>query len=154
MTTSEYLKIVFKVFKFLFFLDFYGAPFGKKLITFLCLKHFFGAASSCFCRHQLTFCATSNFLFRHKIAFRATPNFFFWKSFRMLCHGNIFLLPSSNKNTILCRKKKNSFFCDSKNLISFFVPHKFFIFNFYIAHADLLRSGSRKKKLLIHCLLT
>ena len=43
---------------------------------------------------------------------------------------------------------------DTKKLISLFVYHKFFIFNFYIAHwqhADLLRVVVLEtKKLLIH----
>ena len=110
------------------------------------LETFFGAASSCFCRHQLTFCATSNFLFQHKIAFRATPNFCF--GYRLECYVMViyFYCQVTTRIQSYVSKKKNSFLCDSKNLISFFVPHKFFIFNFYIAHVDLLRSGSRKKK--------
>ena len=83
----------------------YGAPFLKKLITFLRTKYFFHAASSCFCQHevlfyatstffcwqeihfhatstrfcrnQITFRATSNSLFQHKIIFRVTSNFCF-----------------------------------------------------------------------------
>ena len=68
-----------------------GAPFQKKLTTFLPTKYFFDASSSCFCRHeiffcatstrfrrhQITFCAMSHFLFQHKIIFRATRNFCF-----------------------------------------------------------------------------
>ena len=68
-----------------------GAPFQKKLATFLPTKYFFDASSSCFCRHeiffcatstrfcrhQITFCAMSHFLFQHKIIFRATRNFCF-----------------------------------------------------------------------------
>ena len=93
----------------------------EKIITFLCTKYFFDAASSCFCRHeilfcatstffwwhgilfhatstrfcrsQITFCATSNFLLQLKIIFRATPNLY-------LCHGDTFLLSHSNKNII------------------------------------------------------
>ena len=105
-----------------------------------------------FCSSIILFLSTPAYFLCNIKLFVSTQNcfscntkFLFWISFRMLCHGNIFLLPSCNKNTILCRKKKNSFLCDSKNLISFFEPHKFFIFNFYIAHADLLGSGSRKK---------
>ena len=64
----------------------------------------------------------------------------------MLCHGDIVLLSGSSKNIIRCQKKKKSFLCDTKK---FFVHHKFFIFNFYIAHwqhVDLLRSGPRNKE--------
>ena len=42
-----------------------------------------------------------------------------------------------------------SFLCDTKKLVSFFVHHKFFIFNFYIAHwqhVDLARSAPRNKE--------
>ena len=99
-------RICSQVLQFIYVNQEYGAPFQKKLVTFLRTKYFFDAGSSCFCRqeilfcatstfffgwhetlfcatstrfcrHQSTFCATSNFLFRHKITFRVTPNFCF-----------------------------------------------------------------------------
>ena len=117
------------------------------------------ATSTCFCRHKITFCATSNFLFRHKIAFSATPNFCFGHRFRMSCLGDVFLFSHSNKNIIMCEKKKKiSFLCDTKKLISFLLHHKFFIYSVFT-----LYNGSmliffvvvlETKKLLIHLLLT
>ena len=118
----------------------------EKITTFLCTKYFFDAASSCFCRHEILFCATSTFFlstwntFSCKInTFLLKPNYFlcsvklfistqnyfscntkflFWTSFRMLCHGDIFLLSHSNKNMITCHKtNKLSFLCDTKKLI-------------------------------------
>ena len=118
------------------------------------IETFFGAASSCFCRHQLTFCATSNFLFQHKIAFRATPNFCF--GYRLECYVMViyFYCQVTTRIQSYVEKKKNSFLCDSKNLISFFVPHKFFIFNFTLHMLIFFVVVPEKKNLLIHRLLT
>ena len=50
--------------------------------------------------------------------FSCNTKFLFWTSFRMLCHGDIFLLSHSNKNMITCHKiNKLSFLCDTKKLI-------------------------------------
>ena len=112
----------------------------KKLITFLCTKYFFDA-SSCFCRHEILFCATStffvdmkHFFMQHQHAFvdarlcfvqhqtfvskqnyfLCNIKFLFWTLLRMLCHGDIFLLSHSNKNIIACQKiNKISFACDT-----------------------------------------
>ena len=63
---------------------------------------------------------------------------------------NTKFLSHSNKNIITCQKIiKLSFLCNSKELISFFVHHNFFIFSFYLTHCqhvDLLRSGPRNKE--------
>ena len=145
---------------------------GKK-ITFFSTKYFFGAESSCFFRHEILllwsinlflliwntfscninlFLSTPHYLSCNVKLFVLTQNCFscntkclFWASFRMMYHGDIFLLLRSNKNVITCQKKK-SFSCDTKKLITFFVHRKFFVFNFYIAHwqhVDLLRSSPR-----------
>ena len=126
----------------------YGALFRKK-ITFLRTKYFFDAASSCFCRHEILFCATStfflmtwntfscnintflskpNYVLRNVKLFISTQNYFscntkflFWTSFRMLCHGDIFLLSHSNKNIITSQKiNKLSFLCDTQKNNSVF----------------------------------
>ena len=48
--------------------------------------------------------------------FLCNTKFLFWTSFRMLCHGDIFLLSHSNKNIITCQKiNQISFLCDTKN---------------------------------------
>ena len=57
---------------------------SEKKITFLRTKYFFDAASSCFCWHEILFCATSNFLFQHNFIFRGTPNFCF--GHRLKCY--------------------------------------------------------------------
>ena len=79
----------------------HGAPFRKKLITFLRTKYFFDAASFCFCRHEILFCAASNF-------FLLT-----WNTFA--CNINTFL---STTNYFLCRVKlfvstQNYFSCNT-----------------------------------------
>ena len=136
-----------------FFFANYGAPFWKKLIFFwaqnICLcsiilflliwntffvqqklcwhETVFRATSTWFYRHQITFCATSNFFFRHKIVFRVTLIFLFGALFRMLFHGDVFLLSRSNKNVITCQ---------------------IFYIQFYIVHwqpVNLLRSGRNKE---------
>ena len=156
----------------------YCAPSRKKIIPFLCTKYFFDAASSCCCRHETLFCATStfflltwntfscnintflskpNYVLCNVKLFISTQNYFscntkflFWTSFRMLCHGDIFLLSHSSKNIITSQKiNKLPFFCDTHKKNSFFVHHHFFIFSFYITHCqhvDLLRSGPGNKE--------
>ena len=126
-------------------------------------KYFFDAVSFCFCQHEILFCSTATFFVvdmkyffvqpQHVFVetkllfvqlFISTQNYFscntkilFWTSFRMLCHGDIFLLSHSNKNIITCQKtNKLSFLCDAKKIISFFVHHRFFIFSFYITHCQ------------------
>ena len=105
----------------------YGAPFLKKKDFFAHKLSFWGriilllstwillsTTSTCFCRIQITFCATSNFLFQHKMSF------LFRTSLRMLCHGDIFLFSHSNKNIITCQKiNKLSFLCNPKSLFCF-----------------------------------
>ena len=156
--------------------------FMVKLITFFSTKYFFVQHQLVFCRHKILFCATSTFLkkwfasscniclflsttdyslckitlfcFCHFLFFSCNNKFLFWTFFRKLHHGNIFLLSHSNKNTIrsqkkiffqvMQKKKKKSWFC---------VHHKFFTFNFYVAHwqhVDLLRSHPRNKEHLFH----
>ena len=102
-----------------------------------------------FVQTKLLFVQRKTFYFNTKF-FSCNTKFLFWASFRMLCHGDIFLLSHSNKNIITCQKiNKLSYLCDTKKLISFFVQHHFFIFNFYFIHCqhvDLLRSGPRNKE--------
>ena len=121
----------------------YCAPSRKKIIPFLCTKYFFDAASSCCCRHETLFCATStfflltwntfscnintflskpNYVLCNVKLFISTQNYFscntkflFWTSFRMLCHGDIFLLSHSNKNIITCQKINCHFYAFQKN---------------------------------------
>ena len=131
---------------------------SEKITAILWTKYFFDAASSCFCRHEILFCATSTFFlmtwntFSCNInTFLSKPNyslcnvkrfistqnyfscstkFLFWTSFIILCHGDIFLLSHSNN---------------------------FFIFSFYITHCrhvDLLHSGPGNKETFNHLLLT
>ena len=106
---------------------------GKK-ITFFSTKYFFGAESSCFFRHEILllwsinlflliwntfscninlFLSTPHYLSCNVKLFVLTQNCFscntkclFWASFRMMYHGDIFLLLRSNKNVITCQKKK------------------------------------------------
>ena len=75
-------------------------------ILFLCSINFFcwyetvfHARSPCFCRHQNIFCANQAF-FSKQNCFSCNNKFFFWTLFRMLCHGDIFLLSRSNKKII------------------------------------------------------
>ena len=131
---------------------------------------FLGAAPSSFCRHEILFCATStfflltwntfscnintflskpNYVLRNVKLFISTQNYFscntkflFWTSFRMLCHGDIFLLSHSNKNIITCQKinKLFRFLCITIFLYSVFynITHS--------QHVDLLRSGLGNKE--------
>ena len=137
----------------------YCAPSRKKIIPFLCTKYFFDAASSCCCRHETLFCATStfflltwntfscnintflskpNYVLRNVKLFISTQNYFscntkflFWTSFRMLCHGDIFLLSHSNKNIITSQKiNKLSFLCDTKKINFVFCASPFFYIQF------------------------
>ena len=99
----------------------YDLPFRKKVIFFLSIKHyfvqhhlafvnmkcFFCATWALFCWHETLFRATSICFCRHNILcniklFFSTKNLFsrnttflFWALFRILCHGDIFLLPHS-----------------------------------------------------------
>ena len=113
------------------------------------MKHFslqyqlvFVDTRSVFVQHQ-TFFSPQNF-------FLCNTKFFFGILFKMLCHGDIFLLSRSNKKyNHLSKKCKISFSCDTKKLTSLFIYLYLFIFNFYIAHwhhVDLLCSGPRNKK--------
>ena len=141
--------------------------------VFVDMKSFFVLHQLFFCWQEILFRATStrfllkpNYFLCNVKLFTSMQNYFscntkflFWTSFRMLCHGDIFLLSHSNKNLIMCQKiNKLSFLRDTKKLISFFVYHYFFIFSFYITHCqhvDLLRSGpGNKETFLIHLLLT
>ena len=78
----------------------------------------FSCNISTFFRHQITFCATPNFSFSTQNYFSCNAKFLLWTSFRMLCHGDIFLFSHSNRNIITCQKKNNnnkiSFLCDTK----------------------------------------
>ena len=98
-----------------------------------------------FIQHQ-TSCFDAIFFF-----FSCNTKFLFWILVRMLCHGDILLLSRSNKNINACQEKLSLFWCGHgrsmmrhRKCISFFVYHKFFIFNFYITHwqhVELLRSS-------------
>ena len=96
------------------------------------MKYFFCAISTCFCWHQITFCATSNF---------------FLKCYVMVIY---FYCHVATKNIITCQKNvKFDFHVTQKKLTSLFIYLYLFIFNFYVAHwhhVDLLCSGPRNKK--------
>ena len=148
-----------------------------KINNFIQHKIFFFAALFCFCRHEILFCATltffvdmEHFFMQHQVVFVniklfvSTQNYFscndkflFLTLFRMLFHGDKFLLSRSNKIIITCQKKYIYLpFYVTQKIYFFFVYHKFFIFNVNIAHwqhVDLLRSSLETKKLLIHLLL-
>ena len=162
--------------------------FQKKLITFLsakCCLFFLCSIILFFLSLNIFFCTTSTFLltwnnFSCNInLFQTIPDYFscnielfvltqncfsrkikflFWALFRMLCHGDIFLMPHSNQKYNDMSKKK---LCETKILISFFVHRKFLISNFYAAHwqhvyhiGSMLVVVLETKKLLIHLLLT
>ena len=120
--------------------------------TFLCCINFFLLIWNTFPCNINTFLSKPNYFLCNVKHFVSTQNYFscnakflFWASFRMLCHGDIFLLSHSNKNIITCKKiNQISSLCNTKKLISFLVHHNFFIFSFYITHfqhIDLLCSG-------------
>ena len=148
-------RICSQILQFIYVNQEYGPPFQKKIVTFLRTKYFFDAGSSCFCRQEIPFCATSTFFlltwntFSCNInTFLSTPDYFlrdvklfvptqnyfscnikfmFWTSFKILCHDDISSLSHSNKNIIMClKKKKNSFLCDTKKLILFFCASQTF----------------------------
>lgn len=88
------------------------------------------------------------------IVFRASPNFCFghWECYVIVmyfyCHVN------QKYNHVA---KKFSFLRDTKKIISLFVHHKVFVYNFHIAHCqrvDPLRSGPRNKEIFNSILLT
>ena len=112
--------------------------FLLKWNTFSCNINMFLSKPNYFLCNVKHFVSTQNY-------FSCNAKFLFWASFRMLCHGDIFLLSHSNKNIITCKKiNKISSWCDTKKLISFSVHHNFFMFNFYITqcqHVDLLCRG-------------
>ena len=110
----------------------YGAPSRKKTkpfcaqniflmqqhLVFVNMKHFFVQR---FVDTRLLFVQRQTFCFNPKLLLLCNTKFFFWTLFRMLCHGDIFLLSHSNKNIITRQKiNKISFLCDTKRLISFF----------------------------------
>ena len=112
--------------------------FFDDINTFLCNINTFLSKPNYFLCNVKHFVSTQNY-------FSCNAKFLFWASFRMLCHGDIFLLSHSNKNIITCKKiNQISSLCNTKKLISFLVHHNFFIFSFYITHfqhVDLLCSG-------------
>ena len=125
--------------------------------TFLWYINFFLLTRNTFSCNINTFLSKSNYFSCNVKLFISTQNYFscnikflFWTSFRMLCHGDIFLLSHSNKSIITCQKiNKLSFLCNAKKLFWFFVHHHIFIFSFCITHcqhADLLRSGPGNKE--------
>ena len=170
-------RICSQILQFIYVNQEYGPPFQKKILTFLRTKYFFDAGSSCFCRQEIPFCATSTFFLltwntfsRNINTFLSTPDYFlrdvklfvptqnyfscnikfmFWTSFKILCHDDISSLSHSNKNIIMCQKKKKKFiFMWHKKINCFFVHHKLFIFSVYIVHwhhVNLLRSGLGNK---------
>ena len=132
---------------------------SEKITAILWTKYFFDAASSCFCRHEILFCATSTFFlmtwntFSCNInTFLSKPNYFlcnvklfistqnyfscntkflFCSLCIMLCHGDIFLLSHSNKNIITSQKiNKLSFLCDTKKINFVFCASPFFYIQF------------------------
>ena len=122
---------------------YYTARRSGKNSNFFAHKIFFFATSSCFADmkyffvlHQPFFLLTWNTFSCNINTFLSTPNYFlckvklfvstqnriscntkflFWTSFRMLSHGDIFLLLHSNKNIMTYQKiNHNSFLCDKK----------------------------------------
>ena len=113
-------------------------------LFFVDMKYFFMQHQHVFVKTKLLFVQRQNFVSTQNYL-SCNAKFLFWASFRMLCHGDIFLLSHSNKNIITCKKiNKISSWCDTKKLIWFSVHHNFFMFNFYITqcqHVDLLCRG-------------
>ena len=132
------------------------ALFLSALIIFLCNINFFLLTWNTFSCNINLFLSTQGYIlhsmklfFWHKIDFRAAPSFCFGHCslFRMLCHGDIFLLSRRNDDIIPCQKK-NIFFVTQKTNFVFCVS-KFFILNFCIRlwqHVDLLPSGPWSKE--------
>ena len=115
-----------------------------------------------FCRHEILFCAISTlfwwheyFFVQHKHVFVETKSpfvqrqtfyfnkklffvqtkFLFQTSFRMLCHGHIFLLSHSNKNIITSQKiNKLSFLCDTKKINFVFLCITIFLYSVFTLH--------------------
>ena len=101
----NFFHFLFFLFNFCFFFYFFFFIFSRKTI--------FRATWTCFCRQQITFCATSNFLFQHQVAFCAIPNFCFGHCLEYYVMVK-FLSLGSNKNIITCQRKQNSFLCVAK----------------------------------------
>ena len=113
------------------------------------IKYFFVQHQHVFVDTKLRFVQRQCFVSTQSY-FSCNTKFLFWTSFRMSCHGDIFLLSHSNKNIITCQKiNKFPSLCGTKKLVSFFLHHNFFIFSFYITHCqhvDLLRSCPGNKE--------
>ena len=84
-------------------------------LVFVNIKYFFGQYQHLFVDTRLLFEQRQTFCFNKETFFVFNTKFLFWASFRMLCHGDIFLLSHSNKNIISCQKiNQISFLCDTK----------------------------------------
>ena len=120
----------------------YGAPSRKKTkpfcaqniflmqqhLVFVNMKHFFVQR---FVDTRLLFVQRQTFCFNPKLLLLCNTKFFFWTLFRMLCHGDIFLLSHSNKNIITSQKiNKLSFLCDTKKINFVFCASPFFYIQF------------------------
>ena len=96
--------------------------------NFLCYINFFLMTWNTFSCNFNTFLSKPNYFLCNVKRFISTQNYFscntkflFWTSFRMLCHGDIFLLSHSNKNIITSQKiNKLSFLCDTQKNNSVF----------------------------------
>ena len=122
--------------------------FVQHKLFFVDMKHFFVQHQLVFVDTRLYFAQHETF-FWHKIDFRAAPSFCFGHCslFRMLCHGDIFLLSRRNDDIIPCQKKYIFFVTQKTNFV--FCVSKFFILNFCIRlwqHVDLLPSGPWSKE--------
>ena len=90
--------------------------------NFLCYINFFLMTWNTFSCNFNTFLSKPNYFLCNVKRFISTQNYFscntkflFWTSFRMLCHGDIFLLSHGNKNIITSQKiNKLSFLCDTQ----------------------------------------
>ena len=98
--------------------------FVQHKLFFVDMKHFFVQHQLVFVDTRLYFAQHETF-FWHKIDFRAAPSFCFGHCslFRMLCHGDTFLLSRRNDDIIPCQKK--IYFLWDKKLISFFACPNF-----------------------------
>ena len=79
-----------------------------KKIYFFCWYESFLSIPEYFLCNIILFVSTQNY-------FSCNTKFLFWTSFRMLCHGDIFLLSHSNKNIITCQKINCHFYAFQKN---------------------------------------